>query len=77
MSEPKRPTGWGGPPLVPPGPADAEAAARRIRGVAVRTPLLPLSGTAKTFALLGPLANDRGNMLGSWAGQGRAQDVIT
>ena len=45
MSEPKRPTGWGGPPLVPPGPADAEAAARRIRGVAVRTPLLQLSGS--------------------------------
>jgi beta-glucosidase len=41
------------------------------------SPLLPLPGTAKTFALIGPLANDRGNMLGSWAGQGRAQDVIT
>jgi len=40
-------------------------------------PLLPLPGNAKTFALIGPLANDRGNMLGSWAGQGRAQDVIT
>ncbi len=40
-------------------------------------PLLPLSGNAKTVALIGPLANDRGNMLGSWAGQGRPQDVIT
>ena len=41
------------------------------------SPLLPLPGNAKTFALIGPLANDRGNMLGSWAGQGRPQDVVT
>jgi beta-glucosidase len=41
------------------------------------SPLLPLPGDAKTFALIGPLANDRGNMLGSWAGQGRPQDVLT
>lgn len=40
-------------------------------------PLLPLSGNAKTIALIGPLANDKGIMLGSWAGQGRPQDVIT
>jgi beta-glucosidase len=40
-------------------------------------PLLPLSANAKTIALIGPLANDKGNMLGSWAGQGRPQDVIT
>jgi beta-glucosidase len=41
------------------------------------SPLLPLPGNANTFALIGPLANDRGNMLGSWAGQGRPQDVVT
>jgi beta-glucosidase len=41
------------------------------------SPLLPLPDNAKTFALIGPLANDRGNMLGSWAGQGRPQDVVT
>jgi beta-glucosidase len=41
------------------------------------SPLLPLPGDAKTFALIGPLANDRGNMLGSWSGQGRPQDVVT
>lgn len=40
-------------------------------------PLLPLSANAKTVALIGPLANDKVNMLGSWAGQGRPQDVIT
>lgn len=40
-------------------------------------PLLPLSGNAKTLALIGPLADDRGNMFGSWAGLGRSEDVIT
>jgi beta-glucosidase len=42
-----------------------------------RGPALPLSSEAKTIALIGPLADDRGNMLGSWAGQGRPEDVIT
>jgi len=40
-------------------------------------PLLPLSGTVKTLALIGPLADDRANMLGSWAAQGRPANVIT
>jgi beta-glucosidase len=42
-----------------------------------RGPILPLSSETKTIALIGPLADDRGDMLGSWAGQGRPQDVIT
>jgi beta-glucosidase len=40
-------------------------------------PLLPLSSNSKTLALIGPLAEDPGNMLGSWAGLGRPEDVIT
>ena len=40
-------------------------------------PLLPLSANVKNIALIGPLANDKGNMLGSWAALGRPQDVIT
>lgn len=40
-------------------------------------PLLPLSASAKNIALIGPLASDKGNMLGSWGGLGRPQDVIT
>ncbi|HEX8765400.1 MAG TPA: glycoside hydrolase family 3 N-terminal domain-containing protein, partial [Candidatus Acidoferrum sp.] len=40
-------------------------------------PLLPLSASAKNIALIGPLANDKGDMLGSWAGLGRPQDAIT
>jgi beta-glucosidase len=41
------------------------------------SPLLPLAVITKNIALIGPLANDKGNMLGSWAGLGRPQDVIT
>jgi beta-glucosidase len=40
-------------------------------------PLLPLSSNSKTLALIGPLADDRANMLGSWGGLGRPEDVIT
>ena len=40
-------------------------------------PILPLSAGVKNIALIGPLANDKGNMLGSWGGLGRPQDVIT
>jgi beta-glucosidase len=39
-------------------------------------PLLPLK-KSQTVALIGPLADDAGNMLGSWAGRGRAADVVT
>jgi beta-glucosidase len=41
-------------------------------------PLLPLSGTSKTIALIGPLADDAPDMLGSWSGpQSRPEDVVT
>jgi beta-glucosidase len=40
-------------------------------------PVLPLSSAVKTIALIGPLADDPGDMLGSWAGQGRREDVTT
>ncbi len=39
-------------------------------------PLLPLSGVRKV-AVIGPLANDSANMLGSWAGLGRREDVTS
>jgi beta-glucosidase len=41
------------------------------------SPLLPLSSDMKHVALLGPLADDAANMLGSWSAQGRPQDVVT
>ncbi len=40
-------------------------------------PVLPLANDVKIVALIGPLADDAGNMLGSWAGRGRAEDVVT
>ena len=46
-------------------------------GAVGSAPLLPLAASAKSIALIGPLANDKGNMLGSWAGLGRPQDAIT
>jgi len=40
-------------------------------------PLLPLSAKAGSIALIGPLADDAGNMIGSWGGLGRGEDAIT
>ncbi len=39
--------------------------------------LLPLDRAVKTVAVLGPLADDKDEQLGSWAGNGRAEDVVT
>src|SRR6266852_221846 len=46
-------------------------------GAAGGRPVLPLANDVKIVALIGPLADDAGNMLGSWAGRGRAEDVVT
>jgi beta-glucosidase len=40
-------------------------------------PLLPLSGDSKNIALIGPLADDAVDMLGSWSAQGHKEDVVT
>jgi beta-glucosidase len=37
--------------------------------------LLPLQPGAQRVALIGPLADDRRDLLGTWAGEGRAEDV--
>ncbi len=39
-------------------------------------PVLPLR-KQDTVALIGPLADDAGSMLGAWSGRGRATDVVT
>ena len=39
--------------------------------------ILPLDRSVKTVAVLGPLADDKAEQLGSWAGNGRAEDVVT
>ncbi|HTQ96145.1 MAG TPA: glycoside hydrolase family 3 N-terminal domain-containing protein, partial [Candidatus Acidoferrum sp.] len=40
-------------------------------------PLLPLGAESHTVALIGPLADDAGEMLGSWGAHGQAKDVTT
>ncbi len=40
-------------------------------------PLLPLSNRAQRIALIGPLADDLPSALGSWAGLGRNEDVVS
>ncbi|MGC1463069.1 MAG: beta-glucosidase BglX [Terracidiphilus sp.] len=40
-------------------------------------PLLPLTPARKTVALIGPLADDKGDMVGAWAGAGNDRDIIT
>jgi beta-glucosidase len=39
--------------------------------------LLPLRVNGKTIALIGPLADDAGQMLGSWSTKSEAKDVVT
>jgi beta-glucosidase len=39
--------------------------------------VLPLGPEAHTVALIGPLADDAGEMLGSWTAHGQAKDVVT
>jgi beta-glucosidase len=40
-------------------------------------PLLPLSAKISSVALIGPLADDAGNMIGSWGALGRGEDAVT
>ncbi len=39
--------------------------------------LLPIAANVKTIALIGPLADSQGQMLGSWGGAGNPSDAIT
>ena len=71
-------------PYTGPMALDSVAAAALAREAAARScvllqndgPVLPLRD-AGTVALIGPLATDRHNLLGCWAGLGRDEDVVT
>ncbi len=41
------------------------------------SPVLPLATKVSSVALIGPLADDAGNMIGSWGALGRREDAIT
>ena len=40
-------------------------------------PMLPLSPALKRVALIGPLADDRGDMVGAWAGAASGRDIVS
>ena len=62
-------------------PADVELARKAAEESFVllrnESGTLPLNANGKTIALIGPLADDAGQMLGSWAAKGNAKDVVT
>jgi beta-glucosidase len=41
------------------------------------SPILPISAKVNSIALIGPLADDAGNMIGSWGALGRGEDAVT
>lgn len=62
--------------------AEYRAAARRIAARSMvllknEASTLPFSSDLKHIAVIGPLADDRENMMGNWTGDGRAADVVT
>jgi beta-glucosidase len=54
-----------------------EAACRSIVLLKNAGQLLPLADSGRSIALIGPLADAGSEMLGPWAGDGRAQEVVT
>jgi beta-glucosidase len=68
--------------LRPESVAIAKQAATRslvlLRNEAVSgSPILPLSTKISSVALIGPLGDDAGNMIGSWGAQGRGADAVS
>ena len=54
-----------------------EAAAKSCVLLKNENGALPFSRQAKTIALIGPLADETGDLLGCWAARGRWQDVVS
>lgn len=57
--------------------AAREVAARSIVLLKNDRDVLPLAKNARSIAVIGPLADDQQDMLGSWSGDGRKEDVVT
>ena len=57
--------------------AAREMAARSIVLLKNERETLPLSKEIKSLALIGPLADDQLNIIGSWSGDGRKEDAVT
>ena len=54
-----------------------DAARKAIVLLSNRTGILPLSPTIKRLAIVGPLAEAPGEMLGSWASAGKPEDAVS
>jgi beta-glucosidase len=62
--------------------AESVAAAREIAGRSMvllknERETLPLSKNLKSIAVVGPLADSQKDMIGSWSGDGKAEDAVT
>lgn len=57
--------------------AAREVAARSMVLLKNERETLPLGKDVKSIAVIGPLADDPQNSMGSWAGAGRAEDTVT
>ena len=57
--------------------AARELAARSMVLLKNEREVLPLSKGVKSIALIGPLADDQQDLLGSWSGDGQASDAVT
>lgn len=57
--------------------AAREIAARSIVLLKNERDLLPLDQGIKSIAVIGPLADNQVDMMGSWTGDGRSEDVVT
>ena len=57
--------------------AAARLAAARLMVLLKNDGVLPLTKWPRTIAVIGPLADDRVEMMGNWAGDGRDGDVVT
>ena len=53
------------------------AAARSFVLIKNERGLLPLSKQTKSIAVIGPLGDSKNDMIGSWSGDGRADDAVT
>lgn len=57
--------------------ATREIAARSMVLLKNERETLPLNKNVKSIALIGPLADDQHDLIGSWTGDGNAMDVVT
>jgi beta-glucosidase len=57
--------------------AAREIAARSVVLLKNEGEALPLSQNLKSIAVIGPLAHDQKNLLGSWTGDGREEEAVT